>query len=79
MRGSKNFFKLEEKDEGQVFWNKISIKALGEKRISIKDQKYDIKPNIQKYFTISKLKTKNMDDDDNSTVYDILKKQVFIL
>ena len=38
MKGSKNFFKLEEKANGQVFWNKIPIKAIGENRISIKDQ-----------------------------------------
>ena len=47
MKGSRNFFKLVEKADGQVFWNKIPIKALGENRISLKNQEYDIKPNIQ--------------------------------
>ena len=73
MKKSKNFFKLEEDDDGKVFWNKIPIKALGEKRNSIKNQEYDIKPNMQNYFTNTKLTTKNMDDDDKSTVYYILK------
>ena len=77
MKKSKNFFKLEEDDDGKVFWNKIPVKALGEKRISIKNREYDIKPNIQNYFTDTKLTTKNMDDDDKSTVYDILKNTGF--
>ena len=57
MKGNKNFFKLLEQD-GEVFWNKIPNKALGKNRISIKDQEYDIKPNIQNYFTNTKLTTK---------------------
>ena len=73
MKGSKNFFKLVEKADGQVFWNKIPLKALGENRISIKNQEYDIKPNIQNYFTNTNQTTKNMDDEDKLTVYDILK------
>ena len=73
MKGSKNFFKLVGKADGQVFWTKIPIKALGENRISIKNQEYDIKPNIQNYFTNTNQTTKNMDDEDKSTVYDILK------
>ena len=73
MKGSKNFIKLVEKDDGQVFWNKILIKALGENRISFKDQEYDIKPNIQTYFPNAILTTKNMDDEDELIVYDILK------
>ena len=62
-----------EKGDIQVFWNKILIKAIGENRISIKDQEYDIKPNIQTYFTNTKLTTKNMDDEDKSTVYDMME------
>ena len=77
MKGIKNFFKLEEKDDGEVFWNKIPIKALGENRIIIKDREYDIKPNIQTNFTYTKLTTKNMVDEDKSTVYDILKNNGF--
>ena len=42
-----NFFILLEKDNGDVFWNKILIKPLRENRIIINDEEYDIKPNIQ--------------------------------
>ena len=73
MKGSKNFFKLVEKDDCRILWNKIPIKALRENRISVKNQESDIKPNIQKYFTNTNLTTKNMDDEDKSIVYDILK------
>ena len=76
MKGNRNFFKLVE-EGGEVFRNKIPIKALGENKISFKNQEYDIKPNIQKYFTNTKLTTKNMDDEDNLTVYDILKNTGF--
>ena len=54
-------------------WNKIPIKALGENRIIIKEKEYDINPNIQNYFTDTRLTTQHMDNDDKSTVYDIIK------
>ena len=73
IKKSKNFFKLVEDDDGKVFWNKISIKAKGENRISINILEYDIKPNIQNYFTNTNQTTKNMDDEDKLTIYDILK------
>ena len=34
MKGNRNFFKLVEKDDGKVFWNKIPIKALRDNRLS---------------------------------------------
>ena len=76
MKKSKNFFKLEQVGK-QVFWNKIPTTALGENRISIKDQEYDIKPNIQNYFTDTRLTTKNMNDEDKLTAHDILKNTGF--
>ena len=71
MKTSKNFFKLEQ-DNGKVFWNKSR-----ENRISIKGKEIDKKPNIQNYFTNTGLTTENMDDEDKSTVYDILKNTGF--
>ena len=76
MKGNENFFKLVA-DDGEVLWNIIPIKALGENMISIKDQEYDIKPLNQKYFTNTNLTTKNMSDEDRSVVYDILKNTGF--
>ena len=72
MKKAKIFFKLEQ-DGNRVIWNKFPIIPLGDNRISIKDQEYDIKPNIQNYFTNTNLTTKRMNDEDKQTVYDILK------
>ena len=71
MKKSKNFFKLEQEGK-RVFWNKTPIIPLGENRVSIKGKEFDIKPNIQEYFTNTKQTTKNMDDEDKIIVYDIL-------
>ena len=76
MKKSKKFFKLEQ-DGDKVFWNKTPIIALGKIRISINNQEYDIKPNIQEYFTNTQQTTKNMDDEDKKTVYNILKNLGF--
>ena len=76
MKRSKNFFKLEQNGK-KVFWNKTPIKALGENRISIENQEYDITPNIPSYFTKPNQTTKNMDDEDKLTIWDKLKNTGF--
>ena len=76
MKKSKIFFKLEQ-DGDKIFWNKTPIKALGENRNSINNQEYDIKHNIQDYFTNTQQTTKNMDDEEKKTVYNILKNLGF--
>ena len=45
MKTSKKFFKLTE-DGGKVYWNGEYIEPLGDNRIRIKDQEYDISPDI---------------------------------
>ena len=72
MKKSNNFFKLEQ-DGKKLFWNKIPIIPLGGNMISINEHEYDIKPNIQNYFTKTYLTTKNMSNEDKLTIYDILK------
>ena len=41
------------------------------------DKVYNIAPEFLYYFTKSNLTTKPMDNEDKSTVYDILKKTGF--
>ena len=77
MKTSKNFFKLIEDDVGNVFWNEVLIKPLGGNKISIKDKEYNISPDIQAYFTNTKLTTEFLDDIEKETVYDILKSVGF--
>ena len=72
MKQSNNFFKLEQ-DGKKIFWIKIPIIPLGGNMISINDEEYNIKPNIQNYFTKTYLTTKNMSNEDKSTIFDILK------
>ena len=73
MKRSKSFFKLVEKDNGDVFWNKILSKPLGEKRNSNNDQEYDIDPNIQAYFTNRRLTTKNICNEDKLIPFTLLE------
>ena len=76
MKTSKKFFKLTE-DDGKVYWNEVLINPLGDNRISIKDRKYDIFPDIQAYFTNTKLTTKFLDNFEKETVFDILQNVGF--
>ena len=38
MKIYKNFFKLEEKSDGDIFWNGIFIQPLGENRINVNSE-----------------------------------------
>ena len=62
MKRSENFFKLEEKDNGDVFWNKILIKPLRDNRIAFGDEEYDTKLPDSSIFLNTKLTTKHMDN-----------------
>ena len=77
MKKSKNFFNLTEDDDGKVYWNEVLIKPLGGTRISIKDHEYDISPDIQAYFTNTKLTTKFLDNFEKETVFEILQNVGF--
>ena len=77
MKKSKNFFKLQENPDGKIFWNKTHIIPQGENKISIKGEEFVIKPNIQNYFTNTKLTTKRMDNEDKFIIFNILKNVGF--
>ena len=77
MMRSKIFFKLEEKDGGEVLWNDIFIQSLGEKRISIGNQEFDITPDIQAFFIKTKLTPRFLDNVEKETVFDILENVGF--
>ena len=68
-----NFFvKLEEKDNGEVFWNNILIKPLRDSKVKIKENDLDVTPNIQKLLTNTNLTTKFSDNYEKETVEDML-------
>ena len=76
MKTSKKFFKLTE-DHGKVYWNDVLINPIGDNRIRINDNEYDISPDIQAYFTNTKLTTKFLDNFEKETVFDILQNVGF--
>ena len=72
MKRSKNFFKLTE-DSGKVYWNGEYIEPLGDNRIRIKNREYDISPDLQTYFTNTKLTTQFLDNFEKETAFETLK------
>ena len=77
MKTSKKFFKLEQRDGGKVLWNDVLINPFGENRISIKNQEFDITPDIQAYFTNTELTTEFLNKIEKGTVFDIPKNVGF--
>ena len=57
-----------------MFWINELIETLAENRFSIKDEDYDLNPNIQAYFANTKHTTKPVDVEDKSTVFNILER-----
>ena len=70
MKTSKNFFKLTEDRDG-VYWNEILIKPLGDNRFRNKNQEYNISPDIQAYFTNTKLTKNILYNFEKETLFDI--------
>ena len=56
---------------------KTLVHAITDNTISIINQEYDINPNIQAYFTITKLTTKPMDNEDKLAVFNMLENVGF--
>ena len=77
MKKSKNFFKLTEDDDGKVYWNEVLIEPLGGNRININNREYDISPDIQSYFTNTKLTTKFLDNFEKEIVFETLQNVGF--
>ena len=53
------------------------INPLGENRNSVENQEFDITPDIQAYSTNKKLTTKNLDKNEEESVFDILRNVGF--
>ena len=51
MKRSNFFCKIDEKSNGDVFWNGVFIQPLGENRIIFKNEEYDVTLSIQNCFT----------------------------
>ena len=60
-----------------MFWNDVFVEPLRENRIRIENQEFDITPDIQAYFTNTKLTTKFSNKVEKETVYDIFENVGF--
>ena len=73
MKQSNNFFKLEERPDGRVYWNSVRIKPVRENTIDIIGREYDVTPSIQHYFRKTGSTGKSLINNEKETVYNILK------
>ena len=73
MKQSRNFFKPEERPDGNVYWNDLRNKPVGENRINIVGKEYDITPSTHYCFTKTSSTIKSLNNSDKETVYNILK------
>ena len=61
----------------KYFGIKSLLYPFGENRVNINGYEFDIKPNIQNYFTNTKITTKHMDNEDKLIIFKILKNVGF--
>ena len=73
MKQNNNFFNLEERSDGKVFWNGTRIKPVRENIIDIIGREYDVTPNIQHYFRKTGSTSKSLNDNEKVTLCNILK------
>ena len=70
----KGFFKIEEDQNGQRFWNGIPVEISGDSRIEIKGKDFNITPNLQNVFTDTTGKSfKKLDKKEIDTYKRLLK------
>ena len=70
----KRFFKIEEDENGQRFWNGIPVEISGDSRIEIKRKDFNITPNLQNVFSDTTGKSfKKLDQKEIETYKRLLK------
>ena len=71
------FFANRGKIKWRCIWNGVFIQLLEENRVIFKNEDYDETPNIQRYFTETKLTTNSLDNIEEEAVFDILNNVGF--
>ena len=61
-----------EKSIGDAFWNGVFIQPLGGNGIFVENKEYVLTPNIQKYFSNTKLTIKSLKKNEKEIVFDFL-------
>ena len=72
------FFNIEEKDNGDIFWNGFRVEKMGGNKLEINENTYDITPGIQKVLTdTSNIPIKQLNDKDRDRTNNILGSLIF--
>ena len=78
MKDNIGFFNIEERDNGDIFWNGISVEKMGGKKLKINEKIYEITPGIQKVFTDkTNIPIKKLNDIDRENLINILESLGF--
>ena len=68
-----DFFKIEERNNGDVFWNGFPVEKIGSNKIKINENVFDITRGIQKVLTdTSSIPIKKLNDQDRDIFNNIL-------
>ena len=78
MKNNAGFFKIEERDNGDVFWNGFPVEKIGGNKIKINENVFDITRGIQKVLTdTSNIPIKKLNDQDREIFNYILESLDF--
>ena len=78
MKNNVGFFKIEERDTGDVFWNRFPVEKIGGNRIKINENVFDITQGIQKVLTdTSNIPIKKLNGQDREIFNNILESLDF--
>ena len=78
MKNNAGFFKIEERDNGDVFWNGFPVEKIGGNKIKIDENVFDITRGIQKVLTdTSNIPIKKLNDQDREIFNNILESLDF--
>ena len=70
----KGFFKIREEIKGQTYWNGLPVDILGDSRMEIEGENFNITPNLQNVFTDTTGKSlKKLNKKENQTYRKLLK------
>ena len=78
LKKQKEFFNIEERDNGDIVWNGFSVEKIGGIKIKINENIYKISDDLQNVFTnTSNIPLKNLNDKDRQIYKNILESLDF--
>ena len=78
MKDNIGFFNIDEKDNGEIFWNGFLVEKMGCNKLKINDKIFKITKSIQKVLTeTSSIPIKQLNDEDREVFNNILENLNF--